>query len=183
MESQPNKYAPPTSRVADIGAGGGHEKADRAVRLGAATLDGIIFTVPFVPGYVIAMSTMVQMIKSGAAAQGGVGPLYLAIFTAMGVWLWIGGLVWLGLIALTVVYVHRNGQTIGKKIIGIKVVRSDGSRAEFARIFWLRNFVNGLLTAIPFLGGFYALADMLFIFGDARQCLHDKIADTIVVKA
>jgi uncharacterized RDD family membrane protein YckC len=64
-------------------------------------------------------------------------------------------------------------------MIGIKVVRSDGSKASLGRIFWLRNFVNGLLGIIPF----YQLIDILFIFGDQRQCLHDKIADTIVVKA
>jgi len=73
----------------------------------------------------------------------------------------------------------RNGQTIAKKIVGIKVVRSDGSPASLGRIFWLRNVVNGLLGIIPL----YGLIDILFIFGEQRQCLHDKIADTIVVKA
>ena len=40
-------------------------------------------------------------------------------------------------------------QTIAKKLIGIKVVRSDGSRATVGRIFWLRNVVNTLITLIP----------------------------------
>ena len=76
-----------------------------------------------------------------------------------------------------------NGQTIGKKLLSIKVVRSDGSRASLARIFWLRNIVNAIPGAIPLLGNLYVLADHLFIFGEKRQCLHDKIADTIVVRA
>jgi hypothetical protein len=46
-------------------------------------------------------------------------------------------------------------------------------------VFWLRNFVNGLLGMIPL----YGLIEILFIFGESQQCLHDKIADTIVVKA
>jgi len=59
------------------------------------------------------------------------------------------------------------------------VVRSDGSPVSLGRIFWLRNFVNGLLGII----GPYQLVDWLFIFGESRQCLHDKLADTIVIRA
>jgi uncharacterized RDD family membrane protein YckC len=75
--------------------------------------------------------------------------------------------------------VARNGQSIAKKLLSIKVVRSDGSRASLGRIFWLRNIVNTLLSIVPL----YGVIDALFIFGEQRQCLHDKIADTIVVKA
>ena len=59
------------------------------------------------------------------------------------------------------------------------LVRSDGSKASLARIFWLRNVVNGMLGFVPL----YGIVDLLLIFGDARQCIHDKIADTMVVKA
>ncbi len=79
---------------------------------------------------------------------------------------------------MTFKYVARNGQSIAKKMLQIKVVRRDGSRASVSRIFWLRNVVNGLLGIIPI----YAVIDALFIFGETRQCLHDKIADTIVIK-
>jgi uncharacterized RDD family membrane protein YckC len=79
--------------------------------------------------------------------------------------------------------VHRNGQSIGKKCLGIKDVRTDGSRAGFGRIFGLRYLVNTLLTMIPLIGSFYALVDVLMIFGSAKRCAHDYIADTIVVRA
>ena len=72
-----------------------------------------------------------------------------------------------------------NGRSIAKKILTIKVVRSDGSPASLGRLIWLRNVVNWLISIIPL----YGLIDSLFIFGESRQCLHDKIADTIVVKA
>jgi uncharacterized RDD family membrane protein YckC len=79
--------------------------------------------------------------------------------------------------------VNRNGQTIAKKILSIKVVRKDGSKAGVGRIFWLRNVVNTLIAMVPLVGGIYALVDALMIFGDPRQCIHDKIADTIVIRA
>ena len=98
----------------------------------------------------------------------------------------VGGIITLaGLIAwcwLTIKYVARNGQSIAKKLLHIKVVRRDGSRASVSRIFWLRNVVNALLGAVPLLGVLYTIVDALFIFAESRQCLHDKIADTMVVK-
>jgi len=64
-------------------------------------------------------------------------------------------------------------------MVGIKVVRSDGSPASLGRLIWLRNVLNGVIAIIPA----YGLIDSLFIFSESRQCLHDKIADTIVIKA
>ena len=68
---------------------------------------------------------------------------------------------------------------MAKRMLEIRVVRSDGSQASLGRIFWLRNVVNCLLGIIPL----YSIIDLLFIFGERRQCIHDLIADTIVVKA
>jgi uncharacterized RDD family membrane protein YckC len=72
--------------------------------------------------------------------------------------------------------------TIGKKMIGIKVIRKDGSQASLGRIFWLRNVVNLIIAMfLPVI--YYYVIDPLFIFGERQQCLHDLIADTIVVNA
>jgi uncharacterized RDD family membrane protein YckC len=83
----------------------------------------------------------------------------------------------------TLVLLYRSGQTIGKKIVGIRIVRTDGSRAGLLRILGLRYIVPGVISAIPLLGFFFALADALVIFGEQRRCIHDYIADTIVVDA
>jgi hypothetical protein len=39
--------------------------------------------------------------------------------------------------------------------------------------------VNTLISFVPL----YTIVDHLFIFGESRQCLHDKLADTIVIQA
>jgi uncharacterized RDD family membrane protein YckC len=85
--------------------------------------------------------------------------------------------------AITTRLVWSNGQTIGKRALGIKVVRKDGSRASLARIFWLRNALNSVFSWLGYIGLVYQLIDPLLIFQESRQCLHDRIADTVVIKA
>jgi uncharacterized RDD family membrane protein YckC len=174
-----NNFAPPRSVVADVPAEDSNsEKATRSSRLAATIIDGLLFGVPFIPSYWMAYTTM------GVAARARPTPLGLWVAAAAtGAMFWMAGLIALVLIAITTLFVYRNGQTIGKKLLGIKVARTDGSRASLARIFWLRYFLNTLIAFIPFIGPFYPLIDALVIFGEARRCCHDYIADTIVVRA
>jgi uncharacterized RDD family membrane protein YckC len=168
-----NPYAPPQAIVQDIADSRVLVMpADRGTRLGAAILDAVIlFGMVYLPFLVAAIgqgmaSGDTETFEEDINAITIVGLVLTAI--GFGAWCW-----------LTILYVKRNGQSIAKKLLGIKVVRSDGSAASLGRIFWLRNVVNGLLGIIPL----YGLIDVLFIFGETRQCLHDKIADTIVVRA
>ena len=71
----------------------------------------------------------------------------------------------------------RDGQTIGKRIFGIKIVRSNGKQASLVRLILGRSVPQFLSNFIPSL----PLADVLLIFSESRQCLHDHLADTIVV--
>jgi uncharacterized RDD family membrane protein YckC len=165
MDSQ-NPYAPPAAQVDDIYEPTVTlELAGRGLRLGAYIVDQLISGAMIGGPYVVAVLIAVG---SGADAVTGAiagGVLSLAGFV---VWAW-----------LTIRGVVENGQSIAKKMLAIRVVRSDGSPATLGRIFWLRNVVNTLISIVPF----YFLIDFLFIFAEDRQCLHDKIADTIVVKA
>ena len=155
--STPNNYAPPQSVVADIAST--DTPFEKATRLSRLGAVLLDFVIFSVP----------------------LIPLYWILF------LYVGGLVYLALLGVTIVLVYRNAQTIGKKLMGIKVARTDGSRASLARIFWLRNVVNQLVTMVlvfvPFVGGFYPLVDTCMIFGEKRRCCHDYIADTIVIRA
>jgi uncharacterized RDD family membrane protein YckC len=165
-----NPYAPPQAAVSDVAASGSMVKADRGTRLGAALLDGVLM------GAMIYLPLVLGGALGGMAAAGQRGINAAALFGLWGLVALAGFVAWC---VLNLIFVLRNGQSIGKKILGIKVVRSDGSKASLGRIFWLRNVVNGVIALVPF----YGFVDALFIFGEAQQCVHDKLADTIVIKA
>jgi uncharacterized RDD family membrane protein YckC len=162
-----NPYAPPQAVVLDIADPRlVNALAERGTRLVASILDGLIFAaMVYLPMILAAVG-----IRSAGEDGSGMGLAIGAFLTVVGfvVWAW-----------LTIRYVVLNGQSIGKKITGIKVVRSDGTPITLGRLFWLRNVVNAVLGIIPL----YSVIEVLFIFAESRQCLHDKIADTIVVLA
>jgi uncharacterized RDD family membrane protein YckC len=168
-QNHANPYAPPQAEVRDAVAQGEYPLAGRGARLIAAILDTLIGGVSGAP---LLMGANFQALAAGDFSNA---------FSAAGATITV--ILWVVLIAATIYLVHKNGQTIGKKIVGIKVVRSDFSRASLGRIFWLRNVVNALPSLIPYIGTFYSLIDHLLIFGERRQCVHDKIADTVVVNA
>ncbi len=85
------------------------------------------------------------------------------------------------------------GQTLGKQVMGIKVVHVGGplgpggvsgdAALKRAGVMWGANF----LTWIPLLGAVFYIfplvnAIWLFIDKPLQQCLHDKVANTVVVK-
>jgi len=162
-----NPYAPPQAVVRDIVDPEAEVMpADRGTRLGAALLDGIVFSaLVYVPALVGALTTPRQSF--------GANPTLSALTIVLGL---IGFCVWS---FFTIRYVNANGQSIAKKMLGIRVIRTNGSPASLGRIFWLRNVVNGVISFIPL----YGLVDVLFIFTESRRCLHDRIADTKVVIA
>lgn len=170
-----NPYAPPSAPVRDIPQpGASMELAGRGTRLGATFLDGLVSTlltyVPFL--FVVDFTQLI-----GSDGQLNYAPLLqpaVALSVVPGALLFLGITTWL---------VIRNSQTIGKKLLGIKVVRTNGDRAGLGRIFWLRNVVLALISLIPLVGGVVVLIGYLLIFRESRKCLHDQIADTIVIKA
>jgi uncharacterized RDD family membrane protein YckC len=71
---------------------------------------------------------------------------------------------------------QRNGQTPGKQMMGIRVVRKDGQPIDAATVVvrYIGYFVNSFILGI---GWLWALWDA------DRQGIHDKLAGTIVVRA
>ena len=165
-----NPYAPPLASVRDIAERHSmNDPADRGTRLAAAIVDSIIF------GAMVYAPLMFAMISGSAKAESGTANTDTTLVLAAGL-TFVGFVVWCW---LTISRMKANGQSIAKKFLHIKVVRTDGSPVSLGRLIGLRNIVTMLISFIPL----YSILDMLFIFGESRRCLHDKLADTIVVKA
>ena len=77
--------------------------------------------------------------------------------------------------------IATSGQSIAKKMLGMKIVKLDGSDPGFLHGVVLRAWVIALAGAIPFIGNFVGIADAVAIFGEERRTLHDRIAGTRVI--
>ena len=92
----------------------------------------------------------------------------------------LGLLVLLAIIAVQMILLTRDGQSLGKKALNIRiVVYRTGENGGFVPNVLLRTIVNGLIGIIPL----YGVIDILFIFRRDRRCIHDLIAGTVVVRA
>jgi uncharacterized RDD family membrane protein YckC len=170
METNP--YAAPAAVVDDVAAWDAHDlenrKAERSRRLGAALLDGLVNLVWVLP--VVWGATMAADVQHGLKpAAPMVGVIVLGLILLIGIFV------------VNCMMIHRSGQTIGKRALDIAIVRTDGSRIGLARYIFMRGVPIVLISMIPVVGNLVNLIDPLLIFGKERRCLHDLIADTIVV--
>ncbi|MFT9848393.1 RDD family protein [Aneurinibacillus sp. REN35] len=68
------------------------------------------------------------------------------------------------------------GQTLGKMVVGVRVVRTSGSIAGWGAIV-LRETIGKIVSAIVLLLGYIWAG-----FDKRKQGWHDKMADTVVIK-
>ena len=79
---------------------------------------------------------------------------------------------------------HTNGQTIGKRLVGTRIVSVvDNQILPLGRLLALRMLPVWVASQIPLVGGLLGIIDVLFIFSKDRRCVHDKIAGTKVINA
>ncbi len=169
--TEQNPYQTPAADISSSESPAtGTELASRWFRLFAAIIDGLVlmlFILPLqfymgiydgFPDHMVEPDFMTTLLFAGA-----------------------GLLVYVAINAYTL---QRNGQTIGKLICKIKIVRTDFSQATLGRIIFVRYLPMTLITQIPMVGVFIGgLIDPLLIFRKSKKCLHDNIADTVVIKA
>jgi len=142
--------------------------ASRMDRFLAALLDGIFITVPLI----------IIFIAFGVITPGNVQRQENILHTIL---YFIAGQAFY--LLLNGYFLIEQSQTLGKKIIGTKIIMADGKKPSFFNIYVLRYMIPGLLMFIPLFGAILSLIDHLFIFGKDHRCLHDYLADTIVINS
>lgn len=139
-------------------------KAGFWIRLVAFLIDSVLITaVQVALGFALGWS---------AALIGGLPveerELTIAVVT------WLAGSI-LGMLYY-VLFTGYCGQTPGKMAVRVKVIRTDGSAITYGRAF-LRETLGKFLSGIILGAGYLMIA-----FDPQKQGLHDKIADSYVIK-
>jgi uncharacterized RDD family membrane protein YckC len=89
----------------------------------------------------------------------------------------LGGLLWIGFFLVYFVYLEGSrGQTVGKMITKIKVVREDGGKIDMKQAL-IRNVLR-IIDGIAF----YLVGAIFISRSDKKQRLGDSVAKTVVVK-
>ena len=78
----------------------------------------------------------------------------------------------------------KSGQTIGKKIMKIRIsqVHSPNEPVSFFKIIILRFVINDLVYLTPIIGLIYLALDHGLALFKPHRCLHDYLAGTVVTK-
>ena len=157
--------APPPANYAGLGA-----------RFVAALLDGLIVCVGTIPGWIVFMIAMAGAVSTAdsrghlsddAGAVAGLG-LFAgwALISIGAAVIWFYNIYLLG----------RDGATLGKRWMKIRVQTADGLPLGFGKAF-LRELVKQILGSLCFLLYLWPLWDA------EKQGLHDKVSGTHVVPA
>lgn len=109
--------------------------------------------------------------RSGSGSEGllvalGLGALLLGYLVALGVQLWN-----------RVFRVGRRGQSIGKQVVGLRLVDARTGRPIGAGMCFAREIVSAVVNQVIYLSSLWMLWD------DNRQTLADKVVTSTVIKA
>ncbi|GAA1594810.1 hypothetical protein GCM10009789_56090 [Kribbella sancticallisti] len=126
--------------------------AEWPVRVGGSLIDGVLVAVPYALGLFLGRS---------------LGNVFLLLFllVALGVAIWN-----------VVIQQGNTGQTVGKKVVGIKLVDGDTGRPVGPGKAFLRQITHVLDGAACYVGYLWPLWD------EKKQTFADKINNTLVVK-
>lgn len=148
--------------------------ASRWTRLGAVILDSIIGMLFVLPGILLVGFKNFSDGSRGTPTPE-MTPTLIAGYC----------LLMVGVVALIVIQswmISVRGQSMGKRIANIRIVKHDTNDLPgFVHGVLLRYFIIIIIGVIPLIGPLFRLVDACFIFGAKKRCLHDLIAGTKVV--
>lgn len=129
----------------------------------AALFDFLIATLIFIGAFFVFTTVAAAFGREALTPYFGVAVLLTFTVT----WAYFVLYEWLG-----------NGQTLGKRIFGLRVIADDGAPATFTAVL-----VRNLLRVIDFLPGFYGIGLLAIVISPKSQRLGDLAAGTYVVRA
>ncbi|MDY6054954.1 RDD family protein [Micrococcus sp.] len=173
-----------------IAGRGAVKLADTGQRAIARVLDGII--VGLIVGICIAIGT--AMAAAGVASSTSSYDAYSGSFSdgGSGVLAGMGAMLGSVVAGMLLAYAYETvmvglwGQTLGKMIMKIKVVRASNGKTPNIGAAFVRYLIPGLCSLIPFvgfLGTILCFLSATFDNSGRRQGWHDKIAGTYVVSS
>jgi uncharacterized RDD family membrane protein YckC len=157
----------PSMDVSPVASADDPELAPRGTRLLARLLDLTIVWAPLVLGVVV-----IALFPPEDGADTGWGVLGFMAGSAAAV----------GISFAQLFLVTTRGQSIGKLLVGIRVVDGDGRTPGFVRCVVLREGFRVVIGLLPYVGWIAILADSLAIYGHPRRTWHDRLAGTYVVR-
>lgn len=123
--------------------------ASLLARVAAKLIDGALFLVP--------AAAVVVAIRAGLLLPGS-ALVPLGIFGSV-----------VAFLAYTVITEHRPGSTLGKRLLGIRVVRESGARISLGQ---------SLLRQVPFIGQFFFIDALFALFTERRQRAFEMLTKT-----
>ena len=159
-----NPYAPPRTAIPEVQRPTRPRLplplASRWKRLGGSILDGLIYILAMVPGFIG------LMIFDN-------GPDELALAAAIFMF---------GCMIAVAVYnwylITVSGQSIAKRMLGMRIVTTGGELPGFLMGVLVRQWIPIIINQVCNL---FSLVDAVFIFGQEKRCLHDYMANTVVI--
>ena len=127
------------------------------IRFGALVFDWVVFGIPAYFLTTVAMTYVMEESSPPAYAVLSITPLFVFPILYEGLMLML-----------------KNGQTVGKMALRLRVVRTDGSRITATQA-WVRTILRIIL------GCFIIIDPIPFFFTEEKTTLHDWIAGTRVV--
>ena len=159
---------------------GGRDLAGFWVRVGSTLLDWLLYGLLYLPFLVVGVVLIAVGFEDCQTIDD-----ELVCFTESGDPDWapiaIGAAVLVvGALFVALIYLRslgRSGQTWGRKIAGVRVVREESDAPLGFGKALLRQFIQGLVS-----GTLFGLGYLWMLWDDKKQCWHDKIAGTQVIR-